>query len=163
MKRPSNTMLVLGHPVVAGTLSLGGAALLYGAWMSENTIVGIIVLVALGKVLDADETARHYKAWRAAWDGLAPDDPRAAARRREQRTGLAITGAVGGLTLLSLRGGATIEQALTFGFVAGLGGALLVYLLRLASAAIMRPRPRRRKRTTSRWRWSPSRSCRCRP
>lgn len=77
MKRPAVPTLLLGHPVVAVPLILGGLALLWACWQrgSEGVITGIVTLICLARVITASEQVSHFRAWKRAWEGMGEAHP----------------------------------------------------------------------------------------
>ena len=82
MMRPSNSTLVIGYPVVTGSLLL-----LDGVFGFETIIgnapawVGIVALFCAAGLAKASSDAARYRAWRREWDAM---DPNAASKPKGQ-------------------------------------------------------------------------------
>lgn len=74
MKRPSNSTLIIGHPLVAvpsfGVLALFGCAAVFG---HADGMVGVLVLFMAAWLQTEWRTAARYRAWVREWNALDPN------------------------------------------------------------------------------------------
>ncbi|MGA0546831.1 hypothetical protein ACO2Q1_16290 [Brevundimonas sp. VNH65] len=73
---------MLGHPLVTTGVWLAGLALLYGCWQSggEGIVLLIPMFILMAWAGKAHDYMNGYRAWKRAWDGMAGQQPRRAAR-----------------------------------------------------------------------------------
>jgi len=142
MKRPGGSTLLLGHPVVAVPLILGGLGVLWACWQrgSDGIAPAIMVLICLAPVFHASEQVSHYRAWKRAWDGMGGAAARSPQRWRR----------VGGVALLAVLGvnwaGKLDGEQVRIGIAIGVGTLALV-LLWLGARWTSRRMRRGRRRT----------------
>lgn len=75
MRKPSGLKGFVGQPPVTLAILGAGAFCLY-AWYnnSEAGFLGIGALLAMGWAMEANAKVAQYKAWKRAWDSMAPGD-----------------------------------------------------------------------------------------
>lgn len=74
MREPPLNVRVLGHPLVAVPIGIGGLAFLYLCWQSpggEGLIPAIITICLMAWTGKAHDYMNGYRAWKRAWDGMA--------------------------------------------------------------------------------------------
>lgn len=130
--------MVLGHPVVALSLTVAGGYGLYLAWAQSNALLAIGTSLLLGKLVQANEQASRYRAWAKAWQAMDPDASPPRPMTRAHLLGLLV--GVGLPLLWVVKRDAFAPAAACVGML--LGGILLVVALR----AIIRKAGRRTHR-----------------
>jgi hypothetical protein len=77
--RPPLKTRIAGHALVVVPLNLAALCAAYG-WLALNQPWPIMVVIGAlaGWCVRANEVMTKYKAWKRAWDGLAPSAPRTA-------------------------------------------------------------------------------------
>ncbi|MDF7776037.1 hypothetical protein P1X14_12330 [Sphingomonas sp. AOB5] len=73
MREPTATTKLLGHPLVAGALTLGCFGMLAGCWQSDTNLLlpGLLAFAIMTKTGTAVKARSSYLAWKRAWDGMA--------------------------------------------------------------------------------------------
>lgn len=74
MKRPGGLRGLVGQPIVTLAVMGAGGYCLY-VWLTRPgaTLLGLAALWVMGWTLNANGKVAEYKAWKRAWDGMAPD------------------------------------------------------------------------------------------
>lgn len=138
MRRPKGIRWLVGQPIVTAPLVALGAYCLY-VWYRDPdaAVLGIAALVAIGWAIEANTKVTEYKAWKRAWDGMAPGGARPRmAEHPVVRVGALIVIALGiGYHLYSNADQPGYQFGLAW-LVGGLGILMLLGLFRLIRRAI---------------------------
>ena len=145
MRRPATRTMLLGHPLVATPLTLGGTAglfaALYGGANGSGLLPALFCVVVALTAHRASQQADAYKAWKREWDAMTPQAPPRVRRRPSAWTwiiGFIVVGVVG----LEWLGGAD-GRLMAWGAGFTLGGIGLAAVIVAAIRWLWRGRRRR--------------------
>jgi hypothetical protein len=78
MRKPSGLQAVVGQPIVTLAILGAGSFCLYLWYLdSDVAVLGLAALWAMGWTLNANTKVAEFRAWKRAWDSMAPGGPRA--------------------------------------------------------------------------------------
>jgi hypothetical protein len=130
MKKPGGMRGFVGLPVVTGAVILLGLFALYQIYLvPDGWWFAVVPIVVMGWVMKAHEEVRAYRQWKQAWDGMAPEGPKA---RLSANKGVRVLGGMIVVALVALYLAANLDQP-GFGFALAwlVGGGVLVLLVAL--------------------------------
>lgn len=79
MKEPTIPARMLGHPIIAVPVTVGGLVFTVACLQTGGVIPAVLMLVALLVVGRASQQVQAYRAWKRAWDAMDDRPPRHAA------------------------------------------------------------------------------------
>jgi len=124
MKRPPFKTRIIGHPGIAGPVTLAsGIATVAGLYNGSAVPLFIAAPVAMA-VLKANEQVVAWRRWSAEWEAMAPNPSRKRTRMRDVLVLVAIIAAV--ITTMQMDSDTRQMAATIIGLLVGVGAILFV-------------------------------------
>lgn len=139
MTPPPLKTRLLGHPLVALTVTLMGMFLLYGCWQAgaSGLLPGIAVLAIMAAATRAADQVNAYRSWKRAWDNMADRAPSRWAGWWKKPLGALLAGGML-CYMLSQAGRSEYQMALGWMALFGVVAAIVWLVQRLRRGAARR-------------------------